>query len=439
MWLERLPLRQFHHMAMSRRLITAAVGIALAVPTPGHACSKIGYHYTRSATKAHFIGTSTGDTAFAGGGSVQFVVAPGHSGPAGQRAVYGQVVSVESIGGLASRALRQPVRRVVLVPWDYAADCTTTPWMRSAAWVEPGTRGLFTGVLRDSAHWAGGVPTFDVFAPETEPYPHGVLRLLRGLPFSADTFVPIEELFQLTELFPEQRLLPDSAEAATAELFAWARANPTLALRYPIAGVLWLARDGVRTQRLRAIESPLTGTYEMTVTLSGAPARTFYARTRGVPQSEWDVNRSHSPRIDDPTFVPRPDGYYLLTAVARSVAALPDSCEQGLGADRDASYIAVVNSPPDSAADAGSWTGKLEVHLVTRAFVGDSALRRFARVESNVSYERYRAGLPAETPARFARSADGAISVEQRITLADGRWLGISGTRISPDTVACPY
>ena len=424
-------------MEMSRTLITVAAVIALAVPTASHACSKIGYHYLRTATTAHFIGTSMADTAFAGAGSVQYVVAPGHSGPAGYRPVYGQVVSVERIGGLASRTLRQPVGQVVLVPWDYAADCTTTPWMRSAAWVEPGTRGLFTGVLRDSAHWAGGVPTFDVFSPQTEPYPRGVQRQLRGLRFSADSFVPVEEMFQLAQLFPEQRLLSDSADAATAELFAWARANPTLTRRYPIAGVLGMARYMVGTQRLRAIESPLTGTWRMTVTLSGGRARTFYARTRGVPHSEWHASGSPRREVDDPTIVPTPDGYYLLAAVARSVTALPESCERGLDADREAAYIAVVNSPRDSATDAGSWTGKLEVNLVGRAFVDDAALRRFARAESNVSYERFRAGLPADTPARFARSADGTIGVEQRITLADGRWLSISGKRISPDTVAC--
>src|SRR5687768_4799114 len=119
-------------MAMSRSmLITVAGGIALAVPAASHACSKVGFHAMRSASTAHFIAMPMADTVFAGAGSVRYVVAPGHSGPAGARAVFGQVVSVERIGGLASRTLRQPVRRVVLVPWDYGADCTPTPWTKS--------------------------------------------------------------------------------------------------------------------------------------------------------------------------------------------------------------------------------------------------------------------------------------------------------------------
>lgn len=426
-------------MAMSRSmLITVAGGIALAVPVASHACSKVGFYPVRSASTAHFIGMSMADTVFAGAGSVRYVVAPGHSGPAGARAVFGQVVSVERIGGLAPRALRQPVRRVVLVPWDYAADCTPTPWTRSAAWVEPGTRGLFTGVLRDSAHWAGGVPTFDIFTPEMEPYPTQVQRQLRGRSLSTDSIVPIEELFQLIELFPEERLLTDSAEAATEQLFAWARANPTLTRRYPIAHALSLARGRVGSQRLRAIESPLTGTYQMTVSLSGGRARKFYARTRRVPNSEWSSNSLLPRRLDDPTIVPRPDGYYLLAAVAESLGALPESCERGRDANREG-YIAVVVPPPDSTPDARGWTGKLEVSLAERAFPADATLRQFAKEAFGASYGRARAGLPAEMPARFAQSADGTIRVEQRLTLDDGRSLTISGIRISPDIVACRW
>ena len=425
-------------MIMSRALIAVVGGIALMIPAASHACSMVAYHAVRSNRTAHFIGTAMGDTAFTGTGSVKYVVAQGHSGPAGRRAVFGQVVSVERIGGLASRALGQPLGRVVLVPWDYGADCTPTPWMRSAAWVEPGTRGLFTGVLRDSAHWAGGVPTFDVFSTRTEPYPRGVQQESRDRGLSADSIVPIEELFQLMELFPERRLLPDSAEAATEELFAWARANPTLTRRYPIAAVLSHARYMVGTQRLRAIRSPLTGTYQLTVTLSGGPARTFYARTHGIPSSKWNLNGSSRRQVDDPTLVPRPDGYYLLAAVARSVAALPESCERGRDTDGEA-YIAVVDPPPDSTADGRGWAGKLEVSLATRAFRTDAALRRFASEESDASYQRYRTGLPSETPARFAQFAGGTIRVEQTITLEDGRSLTMSGIRISPDVIACRW
>lgn len=428
-------------ISKSRSIVIAiAVIIALAVPTAGHACSKVGFLAMRSARTAHFIATPMADTVFAGAGSVRYVVAPGHSGPAGKRAVFGQVVSVERIGGLASRALHQPVQRVVLVPWDYGPDCTPTPWTRSAAWAAPGSRGLFTAVLRDFAHWVGGVPTFDVLTPEMEPYPQQMQRQLRGRSLPPDSIVPMEELFQLMELLPDQRLLPDSAEAATESLFAWARANPMLTGRYPIAAALSQARGMVGRQRLRAVGSSLTGTYRLTVSLSGGPVRTFYARTGRVPDSEWNSvsNRMRHHRVDDPTIVPRPDGYYLVAAVAQSVAALPENCERGRDTSREG-YIAVVHPPPDSTPDVRTWIGKLEVSLAERAFRGDTALGRFARTEFEAYYRRSRAGLPAETPARFAQSADGTIGVEQRLTLEDGRSLTFSGMRVSSDVVACRW
>jgi hypothetical protein len=421
-------------IAESRSMLI--VGIALAVPVTGHACSRSGFPALRSAGRAHFIAAPTADTVFAAAGSVRYVVGPGHSGPAVDRTIFGQVFSVERIGGLASRALRQPVQRAVLVPWDYGADCTPTPWTKSAAWAEPGSRGLFTAVLRDSTHWAGGVPTFDVFMPEFEPYPQQIRRQVRrSLP--SDSIVPMEELFDLIELFPDQRLLRDSAEAGTEPLFAWARANPTLTRRYPIADALRQARFMVAMQRLRAIESPLTGTYRMSVSLSGGPARTFYARTHPVPITEWNLDNTLQRRVDDPTIVPRPDGYTLMAAVAQSLAALPKSCK-----DRDMrreAYMAVVHAPTDSTPTARRWTGKLEVSLAQRAFLGDTALGQFERAAFATYSRRSRARLPAEALATFQQSADGTIVVEQTLTLEDGQSLVLTGIRVSPDVVPCRW
>jgi hypothetical protein len=418
-------------------VISIAVGVPLVVPTASHACSKVGFQAIRSANTAHFIATTMADTVLTGAGTVRYVVAPGHSGPAVERLVFGQVVAVERIGGLASRGLRQP-QRVVLVPWDYGPDCTPTPWTRSAAWVDAGTRGLFSGVLRDSVHWAGGVPTFDVFAPEFEPYPQRVERQRRGRSVPQDSMVSMEELFQLIELFPDQRLLPDSAEAATAALFAWARANPALNHRYPIANALTSARYLVARQRLRAIRSPFVGTYQLTVSLSGGSPRVFYARTRSFPTTAWSFTEKPERPVDDPTTVPRPDGYTLLAAVSLSVDSLPENCYQRRDITREG-YLAVVDARPDSTTDARSWIGKLEVDLAERAFRGDAALGQFAKAEFEAYSRRSRAGLRAEAPARFTRSADGSIRVEQTLTLDDGRSLTYSGMRVSPDVVACRW
>jgi hypothetical protein len=65
-------------------------------------------------------------------------------------------------------------RRVVLVPWLYGPDCAPLPWpaTKSVRWNAPGTRGLFTAVLRDRDQWvAPDVPTLDVHQVGTQPYP----------------------------------------------------------------------------------------------------------------------------------------------------------------------------------------------------------------------------------------------------------------------------
>ena len=413
--------------------IAGALGCALMLPTAGHACSKTGLVTHRSPTTAHFIGTAIQDTMFAGRGNVEYVVATGHSGAGVSRPIFGQLVSVERIGGLASRALRQ-VRQVVLVPWDYGADCTPTPWTRSAAWVATGERGLFTAELRDSAHWAGGLPTFDVFAPEFEPYQQKTqTRPLRRA--VADSMVPIDELFQLMELFPDVRLLPDSADFATEALFMWARANPALAQRFPISHVVALARFAVGRQRLRAIRSPLTGTYRMTMSFAGRPAREFYLRTRGMPDSEFTAGpRRSAGASDDLTYVPPVEGYYLLVAVAESLTALPRDCAIDRDMDREG-YIAVLHTPSDSAARRLS--GKIDLDVAQSAFPGDLELERFARDETY--YRRSPAGLARRTPASFSRGADGTITVEQTLTLDDGRTISFTGVRLSPDVVACRW
>lgn len=417
---------------MVRSLVIAVAAIGLGMPATGHACSRSGFHPTvRNATTAHFIATALPDTVFAGPGTVRYTLAPGHSGPPGDRTVFGQLVSVRRIGGLAPRRVGVSFDRVVLVPWDYGPDCAPRPWMRSAAWMELETEGLYTATLRDSAHWAGGIPTYDVFAPQFQPYPQRIDRQ-RGSRRAPAAIVPLEELFELMELFPDYRLLPDSAEAATAALFRWARANPELTQRYPIADALAQARGMVRHQRIRAIDSPLTGTWQLSVSLSGAPARTFYIRTEGRPTSHWDSVSVVQP-VEDPTFVPGVYGYYLLAAISQSVDSLPSSCR-----DRGRhGYISVLNAPAKRVADTLLWTGELEAKIPERAFPGDTALGQFSRAAFNAFSQRWRAGLTPERTARFIQSADGTLRVEQVQTLDGGQSLRLTGTRISRDVVAC--
>ena len=112
----------------------------------------------------------------AGTGSVAFRVALGHFGPATDRQVFGLAIDVERVVGPAKRRLPTRIARVLIVPWDYGADCQPTPYARSVRWVSEGTRGMFSATLRPKAEWVGGVPTLDAFTPELDPYPSGQMQ-----------------------------------------------------------------------------------------------------------------------------------------------------------------------------------------------------------------------------------------------------------------------
>lgn len=277
----------------------ALAAALLPAATPGSVCTKDDFVGVRLPGEAHFTGTALADTLFTGPGSVAYRVQPGHFGPARERAIYGQLVSIEQIGGLAAVDLPASVSRVVLVAWDYGPECTPTPWPRSARWIEAGTRGLFIAGLRDSAHWTNGLPTFDVHEPQFVPYPH---RILRFGHVQADSLLTIEQLFALMEILPEADQLRNSPDSALQPLFAWARANPELAIRYPADDALWYTYEVRARHIFRNISPTPAGTYRFTFSMTGAAARTLYVRTRAVPTRELFLRPVERPA--DPTQPP---------------------------------------------------------------------------------------------------------------------------------------
>jgi hypothetical protein len=414
-------------------ILASLIAATSSPPLPGALCSKFPFPGGRSERDLHFIGAVTPDTVFAGPGKVNYIVAHGHFSPAGTRSIYGQVVNVERLGASAAALLGTDVTRAVLVPWDYAADCTPTPWTSTSMWLDPGTRGLFMVTLRDSSHWVKGVPTFDVFTPEMVPYPQRAM--MRGRRVSADSMLSLEDAFALLDVLPEQRLLRDSAEKTTAPLLAWARANPQLAKRYPASDVLIRARYTVQQSLMRRIQSPLAGTYHFTITAANGQEKSFYARTRAVPTSPW-THRSQTAPPADPTSIPELDGYYLLASGALSADALPGTCDRDRNMEREG-YIAVLHQAPVQTAVGRQWSGKVEFDLITRVFPGDVELKQLAQDDFRRFGERRRAALPFELPARFTEARDGSLQVEQTITFNDGRKFTIRGARVSKVTIAC--
>lgn len=410
---------------------------ALIVPAPMNACSKLGFLGIRSAREAHFVGIPKPDSVLAGAGTVKYIVAPGHFGPQGERSIFGQIVRVERIGGLASRLLDANVSDVVVVPWDYAADCTPTPWNRSSAWMTPNEQGLVTATLRDSAYWANGLPTFDVSTPNMQPYPQRAAQQMRRRNVPADTLMSMEDVFLLMEILPEENELADSAEQAVEPLFNWARTNPAIARRYPAAAALTRARFAITNARLRRIRSPFVGTYRFTFRVGGGVERSFYARTRPIPSSHWSHRREPA-QFDDPTIVVRPSGYYLQATGAVNASELPIACPDNADPKnyRDG-YIAVLEEPPVRIVDGLQWLGKVEIDLLRRVFAEDAELNQFIKDEFQRFHDRRTQGLPYDTPARFTQTQSGSIRVEQTITLDDGRTIVINGDHVSSATLSC--
>ena len=412
----------------------------LCSPAPTYACSKAGFLGVRLGRDAHFIAVPTPDTVYAGAGTVKYVVAPGHFGPRGDRRIYGQILRVEQIGGLAAPLLQPNVTEVVVVPWDYSADCTPVPWTRSSVWLPPNERGLLTATLRDSAFWANGIPTFDVHTPDMQPYPQRAAQQMRRRNAPPDTLMSIEDLFSLMEILPAQRELADSPERAVEPLFHWARANPELARRYPAVAALRRARSSVIDALVRGIRSPLVGTYRLSFRVDEGPERAFYVRSQAIPAAHWSGLLEPPPQSDDPTVILRPPGYYLRVTGALNPSDLPDTCNPNVDPrNYKDGYIAVLDQSPSHTPEGLQWMGKVELDLLTRVFKDDAELRTFVKDEFYHTFERLRQGMSRtdNLPARFTQAGSGAIWFEQTTTLAEGRRIVITGERISNATVSC--
>lgn len=433
-------------MIPTRILRALALAAPLLLAGEARACSMSGVVLWRAPTLAHLIGTAMEDTVLAGSGRVRYQVAQGHSGPAGERVVYGQVVEAERIGGLAASRIPPGTRRVLLVPWDYGPDCTPTPWTQSARWVPPGERGVFHGVLRDSAGWVDGLPTLDVHSPATEPYP---LRMGRAGGVHPDSMLSVEQLFEVMDLLPSMKEERVDAGAAAAPLLEWARAQPELAGRHPVAEMVGMAVHMAEHRMVRAISPPLAGTYRFTATLGEGPPMVFYARTRSRPTSAWNpFRRGRAPA--DP-LVRKPEGYVLMLSAADSPGSLRRKCCGPPGV-YDEAHVSLLRAPEPVPGPGGAqvWRGDVEAALVAQQFHADSAVRQFATDWQQRQYEAYLRGeprdagasffqgQPAEAGARFFLLPDGSVRVEQAMDLGDGRRLVVRGERISRVTIPDP-
>ena len=201
----------------------------------------------------HFVGSALADTLPAGLGGVKPSREGGHWGPGRQRAVYGQLVRLDTLGGASADQVREALRRqglrdVLVVPWDYDPGCEPTYWNGSAQWVEEGLVGFYKLKLRPQKQWHDGRPSFDAFAADLQPYPHG--------PFFREGYKGTDALrrrasLDAREMFQLYQVLPIWTKAkldtqALQPMERWARENPGLAGKYPADEILADLRRFIR-------------------------------------------------------------------------------------------------------------------------------------------------------------------------------------------------
>lgn len=351
---------------------------------------------------AMMLATPTSDTVFAGPGKEKPSLYPGHHGPVYDRPIYGQIMRVDSALGPGARS----TSRVVLVPWDYDAGCNATPWGNSFVWRRPGASGLYSATLRDSAYWAGGLPTYDVFVTENQPLVErrggtgSMLQIGDPAALTPEEFFSIARGFRVVTTERERHL-------ADTAMFLWAEAHPALARRSPLDEGLSFA--GYDRWRIRDVVLPTRGTYRVSYRI-GADSITVFARTDAKPNDVWDGKTYLAPGSVETRLAS--DGYFVTGWNAADT--LHWSPPQATTLD-----WSIAREPIVSNGRVTTWRGAIYTNMVPEALLTPELKKTIG--EMNYGLE-----------VRFSVVRDGSATFEHRSQLPDGRPIVVRGVRISP-------
>ncbi len=378
---------------------------------------------------AFILGRAGADTVLAGAGAVAFRVASGHFGPASNRQIFALAIDVERVVGPAKRLMPKRVSRVLIVPWDYGADCQPTPYARSARWVAVGVRGMFSASLRPTSEWVGGVPTLDVFTPELEPYPVGQVQQAARRRAGADSALTVDDMLELMDNLPDAQAMRRDPERASQSLYAWVRADTVRSRLYPVRQILSWVKYSRQKFLLRKIHHPVIGTYRFTLTMDGSTPVTIFARTEETPNGNWSHRTPHS---DDPMVAEPWDLYDYLFFIAQSEAALPSGCGAYSVMPPPESYLYLFADAPTKSRDGATYPAWIELNAFARAFPADSALTAFDSLAFNPFVNR-----PVRLIGNVTSATDGVTRFSQAETLSDGRRLVVTGERVSRLVIEC--
>jgi hypothetical protein len=401
-------------------------GTLLALAGEAVACTMLPYRSAVPDDAVYFLGTTTADTVLAGPGGVRYELDPERD-----REIHGQVVALERVGGPARDRLPADADRAVVVSWDYDSLCRPLIQFGSHRPFDPGREMVFMAAPRDPEHWVDGMPTFDLLSP-ADAYPYRAPDERDPRPLSA------AEMFALYEVVPRSGDLDRSPYEAVRPLQAWVRENPELVARPPAGEIARLALSDAEWTRLATLDSPLFGTWRLTVAWPGTEQRTIFLRTGSRTSAPFSAHPDGPYRQrPPPPDIPRGDGYYIPLSGSLIETDLPrtvgDERGRGMGG-----HLGVLEEPDTFPDGTTVWRGVLELGILDRLFAGEARAAWLVAEDANRFRTRSEASLPRELTARFTRHPDGRLTMEQETEVGDGWLVVIRGEKVSDETIRDP-
>jgi hypothetical protein len=422
---------------------TVALSLAAAILTsagpsrvsrePAAFCSLVPLSGFETNPESRFIGTSTADSLPA---KARRITAPsGEKFPVASP--YAQIIRVERLGTNAPaewvKGVRAAGNRIVVVPWSYNPDCTSTTWRGPALWSPPGTRGLFTGGMRKRSDWIQGIPTLDTGEPMDNPFPfgRGYSDAVRASSLSADEFLSMLDSIPTIAI--------DRADVVTrflrtqnrgAAILNWASRHPDQAKRKPLSDWVSSYRDGLPRAHFDTIISPFAGTYRFILKMPHRDSVVFFGRTDLRPHGIiWSEGYKTPVRpADDPY------GYYLYIGLS----ANPDSLPTGWPRFDRGGFFGIGFDRVSSDADSTVWRGDIDVLRSAGSLVIDSETRQALQLVTDVQLTQQRFGTSNFLPGRTLQRRDGSVTITWMLNDHDSTLVTITARRISKAVFQTP-
>lgn len=382
----------------------------------------------KSDSQPYFIGVTLPETVLVGSGTTEFVVGEGHYGRRTRdREIFGQVVRVQRWGSNVGSLGTQPRETVIVVPWDYGPDCSTTIWSRTWEWLPVDTRFFFSPRLRRPITTTGSQPVFDAFAPQFDAYPSRYPDPVIGRALKDLT---VDQLFELFELLPSTEAIEERDWSAIDSVLKWAQTNPGLARKYPAREIGFALTLATGESHVRKISSPVAGTYRFTFTYPNGTQRSFFLRTGDRASGPWHILRGDVPDSEPQVhpWTKQLDGYEMSVWVARRESQLPDLPDF----TKRYMFPIGVREVAETAGPTVIWRAEFETSgLYDFKVLDDPQLDSLARLHGEWFFSKYDSGGVVGDPGRFTRDGQGNITFEQLVQLIDGRVMRISAERVS--------